>query len=136
MTYDTATNSVRIDSAQPYREETSIATSGPTEERVQAALALLRETYPTGIVFPAPYRSTSDGSYSQGVQCSGWATLCSDAAFGNLPWRRINRPNREHLRSGNLVEYQNFASYHVVVVVDKIDEYIKVTKSGTNSHTR
>ena len=136
VTYDAATNSVYIDSSQPYWEETSTVPSAPTEESVQAALAQLRETYPTGTVFPTPYRSTSGGPYSRGIHCSGWATLCSDAAFGCLPWRRINRPSWEQLRPGDLVEYQNDQSYHVVVVVDKTDEYIKVTESGLNNHAR
>ena len=53
-----------------------------TEESVQAVLEQLKQTYPSGTVFPAPYRSTSGGPYSRGIHCSGWATLCSDAAFG------------------------------------------------------
>ena len=136
VTYDATTNSVYIDSAQPYREETPAVPSAPTEQDVQTTLAQLRETYPTGTVFPTPYRSTSGGPYSRGIHCSSWATLCSDAAFGNLPWRRINRPSWEQLRPGDLVEYQNSESYHVVVVVDKTDEYIKVTESGINNHAR
>ena len=136
VTYDATTNSVYIDSTQPYREETSTAAPDPIEESVQAALAQLRETYPTGTVYPTPYHSTSGGPYYRGTHCSGWATLCSDAAFGDLPWRRINRPSWEQLRPGDLVEYQNSESYHVVVVVGKTDEYIKVTESGTNNHAR
>ena len=136
VTYDAVTNSVYIDSTQPYQEEIPVTQSGLTEESVQAALAQLRELYPTGTVYPTPYRSTSGGPYHRGTHCSGWATLCSDAAFGNLPWRRINRPSWEQLRVGDLVEYQNDQSYHVVVVVDKTGEYIKVTESGTNNHAR
>lgn len=136
VTYDTATNSVYIDSTQPYREELPAASPDPTEESVRAALAQLKQTYPTGSTYPAPYRSTSGGPYGRGVTCSGWATLCSDAAFGELPWRRVDRPSWEQLRPGDLVEYKNFESYHVVVVVDKTDEYIKVTESGLNNHTR
>ena len=135
VTYDATTNSVHIDSTQSYQDEVqSVATV--TEESVQTTLAQLRETYPTGTVFPTPYRSTSGGPYYRGTHCSGWATLCSDAAFGNLPWRRINRPSWGQLRPGDLVEYQNSESYHVVVVVDKTDEHIKVTESGTNNHAR
>lgn len=136
VTYDAATNSVHIDSTQSYREETSTETYGPTEESVKATLTQLRETHPTGTVFPTPYRSTSGGPYYRGIHCSGWATLCSDAVFGDLLWRKINRPSWEQLRPGDLVEYQNDQSYHVVVVVDKMDEYIKVTESGTNNHVR
>ena len=136
MTYDAATNSVHIDPNAPYVEAVTIpapTTPSPqivTEECVQAALAQLKQTY------PIPYRSTSGRPYYRGTHCSGWATLCSDAAFGNLPWRRINRPNWEQLRPGDLVEYQNSESYHVVVVVGKTDEYIKVTERGTNNQVR
>lgn len=104
VTYDAAANSVHIDSNQPYQEEIPAAPSGLTEESVQAALAQLKQTYPTGSTYPTPYRSTSGGPYGRGVTCSGWATLCSDAAFGNLPWRRIDRPNWDQLRPGDLVE--------------------------------
>ncbi len=139
VTYDAATNSVLINPDEPYTEDVTTPAKIPltvTEESVQAALAQLREIYPTGSTYPTPYRSTSGGPYGRGVTCSGWATLCSDAAFGNLPWRRIDRPNWEQIRPGDLVEYKNSESYHVVVVLDKTDEYIKVTESGLNNHTR
>ena len=137
VTYDAAANSVHINSTQPYQEEIpAVAPSDLTEESVQAILAQLKQTYPTGSTYTAPYRSTSGGPYGRGVTCSGWATLCSDAAFGDLPWRRVDRPNWEQIRPGDLVEYKNSESYHVVVVVDKTNEYIKVTESGLNNHAR
>ena len=74
VTYDAATNSVHIDSTQPYQEEASAVPSAPTEASVQAALAQLREIYPTGTVYPTPYRSSSGGPYHRGTHCSGWAT--------------------------------------------------------------
>ena len=131
VTYDADTNTVHIDSTQPYQAETAQPTV--TEESVQAVLADLRQLYPPGTVFPTPYRSTSNGPYSRGIHCSGWATLCSDAAFGDLPWRRIDRPNWDQLRSGDVVEYKNEKSYHAVVVVRKTAEYIVVTESSTNN---
>ena len=131
VTYDAATNTVYIDSTQPYQAETAQPTV--TEESVQAVLADLRQFYPPGTVFPAPYRSTSGGPYSRGIHCSGWATLCSDAAFGDLPWRRIDRPSWDQLRPGDVVEYKNEKSYHAVVVVRKTAEYIVVTESGMNN---
>ena len=105
VTYDAATNTVYIDSTQPYQTETAQPTV--TEESVQATLEQLKQTYPTGTVFPTPYRSTSSGPYGRGIHCSGWATLCSDAAFGNLPWRRIDRPSWDQIRPGDVVEYKN-----------------------------
>lgn len=136
VTYDAATNSVHIDSTQPYQEEVPAVPSTPTEESVQTTLAQLKQTYPTGTEFPTPYRSTSNGPYRQGTHCSGWATLCSDAAFGNLPWRRIDRPSWDQIRPGDLIRYDNSSNGHVVVVISKTDEYVKVTESGLNNHSR
>jgi len=142
VTYDAATNTVHIDPDAPYIEEVippAPAAPSPqavTAESVQAALAQLKQTYPTGSVYPTPYRSTSGGPYSRGIHCSGWATLCSDAAFGDLPWRRVEQPAWDQIRPGDLVRYDTETSGHVVVVLDKTAEYIKVTESGTNNKTR
>lgn len=105
-----------------------------TEETVHDTLLSLKETYPSGTPYGAPYRSTSNGPYSGGMNCAGWATLCSDAAFGDLPWRRITNPSWEQLRVGDLVRYDNNAGGHVVVVMSKTDEYIQVTESGTHNN--
>ncbi len=142
VTYDSATNSVHIDPGAPYVEEVTTpaqATSAPqtvTETNVQASLERLKQTYPTGAVYPTPYRSTSGGPYSRGIHCSGWATLCSDAAFGSLPWRRVDRPDWNQIRPGDLIRYDTESSGHVVVVLERADEYIKVTESGLNNHAR
>ncbi len=135
VTYNAATNSVHIDSTQFYQGEVqSVATV--TEESVRATLAQLRETYPTGTKFPTPYHSTSGGPYHRGTHCSGWATLCSDAAFGDLPWRRVDNPSWDQIRPGDLIRYDNSGNGHVVVVISKTDEYVKVTESGLNNHAR
>lgn len=88
VTYDATTNTVHIDSTQPYQEENVQpvnAALGFTEESVQASLAELKTVYPDGTVYPTPYRSTNSGPYTKGIHCAGWAMLCSDAAFGDLP---------------------------------------------------
>ena len=136
VTYDAATNSVYIDSTQPYQDEaTQFAAPALsiTEESVRASLAELKTLYPDGTVYPTPYRSASSGPYSRGDHCSGWAALCSDTAFGDLPWRRIGRPSWEQLRPGDIVEYKNEGAYHAVVVINKTDSYISVTESNTNN---
>ena len=134
VTYDAATNSVYIDSTKPYQEEIAPATPGTvTKESVQAVLAGLRERYPHGSIYPTPYHSTSNGPYSRGTYCSGWATLCSDAAFGDLPWRRIDSPSWEQIRPGDLVRYDTETSGHVMVVVKKTDEFLYFTDSGLSN---
>ncbi len=138
VTYDAASNSVYINSAQPYQEELPAAPSAPTEESVQAALAQLKQAYPTGTVYGAFYRPNDplNRPFSNCDHCAGWAMLCSDAAFGTLPWKRITGPSWDQIRPGDLIHYDNSTSGHVVVVVKKTDEYIKVTESGLNNKAR
>ena len=129
-------NAVQIESDQPYTGEPP-AEPELTEESVQTILWGLREQYPTGTVYGAFFRSYSSGPYGAApTHCSGWATLCSDAAFGDLQWRRINSPSWEDIRPGDLIRYDNSYGGHVVVVLDKTDEYILVTESGTNNKAR
>ena len=125
-------HSVQIESGKPYTgtgSETSTS-SAVTEQSVQAALSALRERYPNGTLWPSPFRSTSGGPYYSGRNCAGWATLCSDAAFGDLPWRRVDNPSWDQLRPGDLVEYDNDLGGHVIVVVSKTDDTITFTDSG------
>ena len=142
VAYDAATNSVYIDPGAHYEQEVTTPaqaqtspSTGITEESVQAALEQLKQTYPTGTVYPTPYRSTSNGPYSRGIHCSGWATLCSDAAFGSLPWRQVDRPSWDQIRPGDIIEYKNDKSYHAVVVVKKTAEFIVVTESSNDNNT-
>ena len=135
VTYNAATNSVYIDPDAPYQEEAT--SSALTEAAVQATIWALRDIYPTGTVYGEFYRSETNGPYGRApTHCAGWATLCSDAAFGYLPWRRVNNPSWEDIRPGDLVRYDNASGGHVVVVLNKTDEYIMVTESGTNNKTR
>lgn len=110
----------------------------PTEESVQAAILALKDVYPHMAYYPAPYRPNDplNRPYSNCDHCAGWAMLCSDAAFGTLPWRRIEQPSWNQIRIGDLVRYSNATSGHVVVVVDKTDEYVKVTESGSTNMVR
>ena len=137
---------VQIESDRPYYGTAPASQTTPpaqqsstalTEENVRANILALRDTYPSGTLYPAPYRSTSNGPYGAAPSnCAGWATLCSDAAFGNLPWRRVDRPTWDQIRAGDLIEYTNSSTHHVVVVLNRTDEYISFTESGTNNKAR
>ena len=136
VTYDAATNSVHIDPDAPYQEQVSQpapstpAPSAVTEESVSAALDALKARYPHGSTYPAPYHSTSNGPYGAvNSNCAGWAILCSDAAFGNLPWRKATFC-WEDVRIGDLVQYDNQFGSHVVVVLSKTDDWLYFTDSG------
>lgn len=103
-----------------------------TEESAYEILMGLKEKYPNGTLYGAPYRPTTSiyRPYGNYDHCAGWAMLCSDAIFGELPWRRIKHPDWSEIRVGDLVEYDNEYGGHVVVVVKKTDEYISITDSG------
>ena len=135
--------SVQVESNKPYTgaapvgqpaQQVPAAPTELTEENVQATIRALKSIYPSGTVYPAPYvpNNPFDRPYSNCDKCAGWAMLCSDAAFGDLPWRRVNRPSWEEIRAGDLVQYDG----HVVVVLSKTDEYISVTESGSNNKVR
>ena len=121
---------------QPTQQVPSVSTE-LTEENVRAVIRALRDTYPTNTPYGAPYISSSNGPYGvSNTNCAGWAILCSDAAFGNLSWRRVDRPCWDQIRAGDLIEYADGTNHHVVVVLDRTDEYIKVTESGLNNKVR
>ena len=125
---------VQIESDKPYTgvaPATQPNPTAPTEESVLEVLESLKAKYPNNTYWPSPYRSTSGGPYSSGMNCAGWATLCSDAAFGNLPWRKIMAPTWAQLRVGDLVQFDTESASHVVVVVEKTNEYIIATESST-----
>ena len=138
--------SVQVESDKPYTgvapvsqptQQVSAASTELTEENVRATIRALRDTYPTNTPYGAPYISSSNGPYGvSNTNCAGWAILCSDAAFGNLSWRRVDRPCWDQIRAGDLIEYADGTNHHVVVVLDRTDEYIKVTESGLNNKAR
>ena len=139
-------SAVQIESSQPYTgtapvsQTTQVTPPAPqssaalTEENVRASILALRDIYPTNTLYPAPYvpNNPFDRPYSNCDHCAGWAMLCSDAAFGDLPYRRIDNPRWEEIRAGDLVQYDG----HVMVVLSKTDEYISVTESGNNNKAR
>ena len=141
-TYDAATNSVYIDPSSPYIEEmtvpvqTQTSPSVITEETARFAILALKQTYPHGAEYPTPYRPNTGLSrpYANCDHCAGWAMLCSDAAFGDLPWRRVDNPRWEDIRVGDVLDYRNDYSGHAIVVIEKTNEYVKVTESGINNH--
>ena len=109
-----------------------------TEENVRAAIVALKEIYPTNTPYGAPYVPNNPlyRPFSNCDACAGWAMKCSDKAFGNLPWRRVANPQWKDIRAGDLIQYDNEYGGHVVVVLEKTDDYIKVTESGNNNKAR
>lgn len=74
------------------------------------------------------YRSdaTSQGGYG----CEGFALICSDAAFGELPVSS-RHSNFDAIRVGDLLRINN--DTHTVVVLEKRDNSVVVTEGNFNS---
>ena len=141
VTYDAATNSVRIDPDARYQDETTTTPTTPsvlTEESVKAILWGLMDQYPSGTLYGAPYipNKPFDRPFSNCDACAGWAMKCSDAAFGDLPYRQIMNPSWDEIRAGDLIDWRTDTSGHAIVVLNKTDEYVLTTESGTNNETR
>ena len=82
----------------------------------------------------APYCSAYGGPYGTSVSnCAGWAILCSDAVFGDSPWRKINSPRWEDIRVGDLIQYDNDMGGHAIIVTDKTADTLTYTDSGPSS---
>ncbi len=109
-----------------------------TEENIQAILWGLMETYPTNAPYGAPYVPNNPlyRPYSNCDACAGWAMKCSDAVFGDLPWRRVMNPRWEDIRAGDLLDWRTDGTGHVVVVIEKNDDHVVITESGRNNKVR
>lgn len=100
-----------------------------TEESVYQAIIALKEKYPEGM------RYTNDNSYYcaalriTGYGCAGFAFICSDAAFGNLPGRQHR--NFDQIRVGDILRVDN--DTHSVVVLEKRENSVIVTEGNYNS---
>ena len=141
VTYDGTTNSVHLDPDAHYQDEAPTPTTPPatpsalTEENVKAILWGLMDQYPSGTLYGAPYipNKPFDRPFSNCDACAGWAMKCSDAAFGDLPYRQVVNPSWDEIRAGDIIDWRTGTSGHAVVVLEKTDEYIITTESGTSN---
>ncbi len=109
-----------------------------SEENVQSILLGLREVYPPNALYGAPYVPNNPlyRPYSNCDACAGWAMKCSDAVFGDLPWRRVMNPRWEDIRVGDLLDWRADGVGHVVVVLEKSEDHVVITESGRNNKVR
>ena len=100
----------------------------PTEQEVYDTIMALKDQYPEGM------RWTNDNSYLSeamrinGYGCAGFAFICSDAAFGDLPAR--THTSFDDIRVGDIIR---IGDYHSVVVLEKKDDSVIVTEGNYNS---
>lgn len=103
----------------------------PTEEEVYQAIIALKEDYPEGMPWTNENAYTwKGGIFNTGFGCAGFAFICSDAAFGNLPTRMIEDVTIKDIRVGDILRING--NTHSVVALEIYDDYIVVTEGNYN----
>lgn len=99
-------------------------------ENVKKNMMALQSSYPEGTRYTnSNSYSWHGGIYSAGHGCAGFAFMLSDAAFGNLPARKINDINQ--LRVGDIIRIND--DTHSVIVIDLDGDEITVAEGNFNS---
>ena len=112
----------------PVEEPEEPDVQAPTEQEVYNTILALKADYPEGMIWTNAnfYRSPSLGMGGYG--CAGFALICSDAAFGDLPlW---THESFDDIRVGDMVR---IGDYHSVVVLEKKPSSIIVTEGNYGS---
>ena len=100
----------------------------PTEQEVYDTIMALKDQYPEGMPWTNDNRYRSEALHNTGYACAGFALLCSDAAFGDLPGR--NHTSFDDIRVGDIIR---IGDYHSVVVLEKKADSVIVTEGNYNS---
>lgn len=110
---------------------TASAAGAPTESQVYEALMAMKEEYPQG----SPWTSRSQyswngGGYGKARGCMAFAHMMSDAAFGNLPARKVYHFTIEDVRVGDVL--RNSWDSHSVIVTQVHEDYIRIAEGNWN----
>ena len=113
---------------EPVEEpETSAA---PTPEEVYNAIMALKSQYPEGMRWTNDNYYHSNAVRMTGAGCAGFALICSDAAFGDLPVTG-RHSDFDRIQVGDMLRINH--DTHSVVVLEKLDDSVIVTEGNYNS---
>lgn len=113
---------------EPAQEPEEPAVQAPTEQEVYNIIIALKADYPEGMPWTNDNRYYSPAMHMTGYGCAGFALICSDAAFGDLPGR--THYSFDDIRVGDMIR---IGDYHSVVVLEKKDNSVIVTEGNYNS---
>lgn len=110
---------------------TAFAAGVPTEAEVYESLMEMKEEYPQG----TPWTSRNQygwngGGYGKARGCMAFAHMMSDAAFGNLPARKVCDFTIEDVRVGDVL--RNGWDSHSVIVTEVHEDYICIAEGNWN----
>lgn len=101
-----------------------------TEENVRALIESLKSEYPQGMPWTNDNFYRSDALHAGGYGCEGFALICSDTAFGDLPISK-RHSNFDEIRAGDMIRMNN--DTHTFVVLQKKENSVIVTEGNMNS---
>ncbi|MCD8355463.1 MAG: S-layer homology domain-containing protein [Clostridia bacterium] len=117
------------------RSTQAAATAEPTQQQAYDAMIALKEDYPEGMPWTNDnYYSWKGGIYAGGYGCAAFAFLLSDAAFGDLPARKLEEFTYEQLRVGDILRVYN--NSHSVIILEIGSEYVTIAEGNYNSSIR
>ena len=106
------------------------AATSPTEQDVYQKMIAMKSQYPEGTIYTNLQWYKWRGSNDTGYGCVGFAMILSDAAFGNLPAKKVYNFTYNQVRVGDLLRINNDS--HTVIILEKYDDHV-VTAEGNNN---
>lgn len=113
--------------------ETVIQTDTSTSSAIYNSMMALKAQYPDGTPWTNDNSYTwKGGIYSGGSGCAGFAMMLSDAAFGDLPARKVT--NFSNIRVGDIIRMNN--DTHSVIVLSIDGNNITIAEGNFNSSVK
>ncbi len=101
-----------------------------TDDNIREILYGLQDEYPEGMHWTNANKYYSSAMHITGLGCAGFAFICSDAVFGDLPITS-KHSDFDAIRVGDILRINN--NTHSVVVLEKRADSVIVTEGNYNS---
>ena len=108
------------------------AASAPTETEVYNTLNGMKAQYPEGTPWGGDkFYAWKGDIYYAGYGCVAFAFILSDAAFGDLPARKIVDVKFSDVRAGDILRLNN--DTHTVIVLRVYEDYVVLAEGSYNN---
>ena len=102
------------------------------EQAAYEAMTALKSQYPNGTPWTNKnYYAWHGGIYSGGYGCAGFSFMLSDAAFGDLPARKIQPVSFSDVRVGDIIRQKGDS--HSVIVLEVREDSVVIAEGNMNS---
>lgn len=103
----------------------------PTEAEAYERMIALKDQYPEGLRWTNNnYYEWNGGIYLGGYGCAAFTFILSDAAFGDLPAKKLTEFAYEDLKVGDILRIKN--DTHSVSILEIHEDYVVVAEGNYN----